>query len=422
MDTRRSFLLRCIGTGASPLAGAALANNTGQVRLELPAALYEADEPAFDRLPELQGRLGLVNRALQNPPPPAASPSATPPSSAPVARDWSLRFNLHSYVVEHDGRLWCMWSDGPAEDEPTQEVRWCTSLDGLNWSPAQSLTGTPAAPAAFIARGFWKRNGELLALVAGFDGKGAFGAIETKKLRTIVFRLAGGSTPRWEPMGEMCRNCISNFEPVLLNDGQWLFSMRDSRYAVSALSGGKDELTSWARKTLTPGPRTKEFAPDEPVIYRLNDGRLVALMRNNGHVRRLFQSHSEDEGASWTPPVATGIPSAPSKFYVLRLSQGSYVLILNADSKVGRRAIHLALSRDGERFTRMVRLDVPSPPLRLEPSYIRSNLYMRSGTAGLQYPHAIQHRGNLLIVFSRAKVQIESLLIPVAELMPLLES
>jgi len=40
----------------------------------------------------------------------------------------------------------------------------------------------------------------------------------------------------------------------------------------------------------------------------------------------------------------------------------------------------------------------------------------RQGVASLQYPHAIEHDGKLLIAFSRNKAQTELFIVPLAEL------
>ncbi len=87
--------------------------------------------------------------------------------------------NQHNYLVDHDGRFWAMWSDGPAiEDRVGQVVKHATSDDGLEWSAPEFLTGYPPdsgpdsphdntrRPEGFryIARGFWVRDGQLLAL------------------------------------------------------------------------------------------------------------------------------------------------------------------------------------------------------------------------------------------------------------------
>src|SRR5690349_21513480 len=63
----------------------------------------------FESLPKLEGEHAVV---------------------CPVTDE--LKFQLHDYVIYHDGKYWCMFSHGPAvEDLPTQFVSYATSSDGL---------------------------------------------------------------------------------------------------------------------------------------------------------------------------------------------------------------------------------------------------------------------------------------------------
>lgn len=57
---------------------------------------------------------------------------------------------------------------------------------------------------------------------------------------------------------------------------------------------------------------------------------------------------------------------------------------------LGRRQLHLSISADGATFTCLARLDIPS-----------------TMPATLQYPHANEQNGQLLIAFSRNKNQTE---------------
>ena len=72
--------------------------------------------------------------------------------------------------------------------------------------------------------------------------------------------------------------------------------------------------------------------------------------------------------------------------------RGYRVLVSNANPKIGRRELHLATSDDGITFTRMARLDIPSPK-----------------ATTFQYPHVIEHDGHLFIAFSNKKAVTELL-------------
>jgi hypothetical protein len=103
----------------------------------------------------------------------------------------------------------------------------------------------------------------------------------------------------------------------------------------------------------------------------------------------------------------------------MKTSRGFHVLVLNANPTVARRELHLAVSEDGKTFSRLARLDVPTPPpVAAEVSRISQKF--RAGIASLQYPHVIEHDGHLFIALSRLKTQIEVFRVPLDDVAALL--
>jgi hypothetical protein len=155
------------------------------------------------------------------------------------------------------------------------------------------------------------------------------------------------------------------------------------------LFGGVKSLDDWRVVPVVDrmaAIRQDKFSPDEPVCWELPDGTLVGAIRDNGGSQRLFRTFSRDHGQTWSWPEKTNYPNATSKLFTLQTSRGYRVLISNANPKVGRREMHLAISGDGLTFTRLARLDIPS-----------------SKATTFQYPHAIEHEGHLFIAFSNKK-------------------
>lgn len=394
-------MLRLTAAAAIPLLAVLLADSSLVADdpvpvLNLPSSGTDPDAIDYDELPVLTGQHAIVNPA-------ARGPHSRPVDQLHMA---DLRLNLHNYLVHHNGRYWCLWSDGPkVEDYPTQEMKYATSEDGLTWSPARSVTGTPEEPHAWIARGLWVRDGELLALGAHYRGHGAFGPPEKKQLTLKAFAW-NGDAGTWEPRGTLYENAINNFPPQRLPSGDWIVTRRDSRFNVTVLIGGRSALDDWQAFPVVGVKDVKGFRPDEPIIWALPDETLVGLYRDNGGSQRLFYATSEDQGRTWSRPVLTNFPNATSKLYSMKTSRGYRVLVLNANPKVNRRQIHLAVSPDGRTFTRLARLDVPTPA-ELPEEVARVRRSFRSGIASLQYPHVIEQDGHLLIALSRAKVQTE---------------
>ncbi len=315
----------------------------------------------------------------------------------PYEEAW--KFQLHNYLLHHEGKFWCMWSAGPVvEDVPTQHVRYATSDDGLTWSMPKNLTGMPLEGRAYIARGFWLRDGELLALAASYKGKGAFGVDKDLKLVAFAWDQAGDT---WKEKAVVFENAINNFSPQKLSTGEWMMTRRDARFNVSMLIGGVKSLTEWGVVPVVErlvALRTSKFSPDEPVWWELTDGTIMSAIRDNGGSQRLFRSVSKDHGRTWSTPEITNYPNSTSKLFTLKTSRGFRVLVSNANPTIGRREMHLAISEDGKQFTRMARLNIPSPK-----------------ATTFQYPHVIEHGGSLFIAFSNKKNVTEVLKVPLDE-------
>lgn len=371
----RSHVLALLA--ACAVSGAAIAQPAVERSLlDLPGAGTDPVKIAYDKLPVVPVTHAVVSEG---------------------GGEW--KFRLHSYLVRHGGKFWCMWSHGPeVEDLPTQHVQYATSDDGLKWSEPKVLIPEPKEPYAYIARGFWVRDGELLALAAHYKGKGAFGVDKELKLEAFAYDKA---TDRWAFKAVVFEDAINNFAPEPLPGGGWMMTRRDSRFNVYTLVGGEKGLGDWKSVQVVDrlkAVRTSKFSPDEPIWWPQPDKTLVALFRDNGGSSRLFRSTSADAGVTWTAPEKTNFPNATSKLFSLRTSGGTRVLISNANPGVGRRELHVSSSADGVAFTRMARLDVPSPK-----------------PATLQYPHALEHDGHLYVTFSRNKTAIEVIKVRVSD-------
>lgn len=362
--------------------------------LNLPTSGENPKAIDFNSLPKLHGEHAIINPAR-------LSPGVKEGDKIDMRR---LRLNLHNYITFHDGKFWCIWSDGPkVEDKPTQEIKYATSADGLTWSEAKSVTGSPAAPYAYIARGLWIRDGELLALAAHFKGPAAFGANKDLKLQAFVWDQ---TNEKWKFKSEVYDNAINNFAPQKLPSGDWILTRRDSRFNVTILIGGAKSLDTWEAYPVVKVGEVKEFRPDEPIFWLMPDESLNALFRDNGGSHRLFHSTSNDFGKTWKTPRLTNFPNATSKIFSLNTSRGYRIMISNANAKVGRRQLHLSISKDGKNFIRMAQLAVPSPPPASDGIDALEKKFS-AGIASLQYPHVIERDGYLWIALSRGKVQIE---------------
>jgi hypothetical protein len=170
------------------------------ILLDLASSGTNPDKIDYDRLPRIKGTLVVIS-----------------------PKDPQWKFQLHNYLVRHEGLFWCMWSHGPAEDDPSQHIRYATSKDGLTWSESKVLAGPPKEGYAYIARGFWPRDGELLAMLAHFKGKGAFGVNKELKLEAYI---RAGKDGVWKYKGLIHDNAINSYPPQKLPSGKWMMTRR----------------------------------------------------------------------------------------------------------------------------------------------------------------------------------------------------
>ena len=313
--------------------------------------------------------------------------------------------NQHNYLVHHDGRYWAMWSDGPGrEDKVGQVVKFATSPDALKWSEPALLTPYPpgAAPGSphygertaeglrWIARGFWQRDGDLLALASLDEAGGFFG----KSLALHAFRWEGKERG-WVDLGSILDDAINNFPPQKLPNGDWMMSRRRHDYGkrgVDFAVGGVTALDAWESFPVLGS--SSDLKAEEPDWWVLPDGNLCGLFRDNKKRGFLYRSFSTDSGRTWSRPVQTNFPDATSKFRGLRLADGRYVLVSNANPKK-RDPLVVSVSRDGLVFDQMGWL---------------------AGGRHVDYPHVIEHDGHLLVAFATHKMTVEVLRFPLEQL------
>jgi hypothetical protein len=306
--------------------------------------------------------------------------------------------NQHNYLAHHDGQFWAMWSDGPGiEDRVGQRVKFATSADGLKWSTSKFLTPIPpdSGPDSphfgtrtdkgmrWISRGFWQRDGDLLALASLDEAAGFFGP----SLELRAFRFDKGSR-EWRDAGLVFDDTINNFPPLKLPTGDWMMSRRMFDYkttGVHFLVGGVKALSDWQSFPVLGS--ASELKAEEPDWWILPDDTLAAVFRDNRRSGFLYRSFSTDDGRSWSTPQKTNFPDATSKISGLRLRDGRYVLISNPNPK-RRDPLTLSISDDGLFFTKM--------------------LYLVGGRH-IDYPHVIEHGDSLFIAFAGGKQSVELL-------------
>ncbi len=342
----------------------------------------ESDHIDFSRLPKVASDVITIFRGIEH----------------------SAGFNMHPYLIRFGGRFWAMWSCNHIRDlQAGQHVRWATSVDGMKWSqphvlmPREDLLGM-----RYFARGFWQRDGQLIALAARDEAvRPLFGpALE---LRGYAW---DADAAHWEPPIVIADDTINNFPPRRLPSGEWMMSRRDHQMNKSMLIGGVLSPSDWTTHSIHI-PEDGALL-DEPFWWQLPDGSLSAVFRDGSNSRRLYRAFSRDNGRSWQKPVQTDFPDATAKFNVLRLCNGRYAMASNPNLAGTRIPLVLSLSNDGVVFDRMM-------ILRDEPTVYRY-AGKSPGYAGYHYPQLLEHEDHGYVIYSENMEDIKLLRIRLTDL------
>ncbi|MEZ6099935.1 MAG: FAD-dependent oxidoreductase [Pirellulaceae bacterium] len=257
----------------------------------------------------------------------------------------------------------------------------------MNWTELADLSGPPRSEGfGWIARGFWKRDGELLALASHFNAPGYDGL----GLSLEAFRWDG---VKWVAYGTVLDDSMNNFPPKRLPTGEWMMTRRDHKRQVSVMIGGTKAFDDWHIHPLA--AYNGNGRPEEPYWYLLPDGKtIVGLIRDNEGSKFLLRTFSRNNGQTWSDIHRTNFPDATSKFFVHRTSRGYYAMVSNSNPRQ-RDPLTLAISQDGLLFTKLLWL---------------------IGGRHVDYPHMIEHEGHLLLAFSGAKQTMEVMKVSLDEL------
>lgn len=175
----------------------------------------------------------------------------------------------------------------------------------------------------------------------------------------------------------------TRFAPLKLQDGSLILPAYDdllNRVLFFSSPDGED----WTLLSIV--ATGGDHHPIQPSITALDDGRLLAVMRNTGQ-DWLWVMASDDSGLHWSQPSNSGFPNPGSPAALLKLSSGRLVLIFN-DSPRKRRPLSIALSQDEGRTWPFRRV-------------------LADGDESYSYPSAVQSAdGHIHVVYSLERRRI----------------
>ncbi len=293
------------------------------------------------------------------------------------------KHNHASCVIElGNGDLLAAWYRGSGErtaDDVEIQGAWLRAGES-RWGPRFTMADTPGYPdcnpALFAAPDhtiwlFWptildhRWEGALLKFaVASDDGQHSgplrwnregvlhitptgFGAAMDRAIAALPDRLRESSRVALDRLATRSKDelyqrlgWMPRVHPIVLPSGRWLLPLYSDTFDGSLVAISDDRGKSWSASA-----PMLAFGNIQPSLVRKADGTIVAFMRDNGAPRKIRQSTSRDEGASWSPVTESALPNPGAGIEAVRLSSGHWALAYN-DAAKGRHSLALSISDD----------------------------------------------------------------------------
>jgi hypothetical protein len=330
--------------------------------------------------------------AADTPLPPQAVSSFT---ADPEAR-YPFRENMYEAVMLPDGRIVAL-SVARRNQQQTMQARYSPD-EGRTWSQPQDLFDWPKSAGGFaLFERLLDRDGEIHVFILCDANSGALYpraqegtpdrpglVLDIWHARSYDHRKRWGTPHRiWAGPGSDLLSVIqmrdgrivlpfsfkrhnSYDDPRLGFEGFTYFG----QYSVTSTysdDGGETWHTSPDVLSVQV-PDLSTYGADEPVVIQLKDGRVWMLLRTERG--RFYESFSPD-GARWSRPQPSKLISSDSPAGLLRLKDGSLLLLSNACLRYpyaygARYVLHGAISNDEGRTWRGFR-ELLRDPHRNEP-------------------------------------------------------
>ena len=328
-------------------------------------------------------------------------------------------FNHCQSLFFYDGRFYAMWANHlHGEDRPGQRILYSTSRDGREWTPPAELFPPPCP----MLKDDHPRGIFLLPdRLAVADGKlYAIAYVRRAFNYPIAREIAGGGTLLGEPF--LLRDLPSK-DGVTAALPAFMPRPRKAPEIASKIKKWYEDndTASWWSHVAGEGIPNRGVNGEsliEPSTYRSKHG-MVLLMRHfarskdvkNKASNRLYASFPDGKGG-WTPPHPTDIPDSHSRAQTLRLPDGRVLLAGNQIAprfdqglSLARDPLTLAVSPDGEFFTKVFALRAGAPP-----QYRFLGITGRS--KGFAYPSMVIHDNMIYVLYSVNKEDIAISMVP----------
>ncbi len=326
-------------------------------------------------------------------------------------------YSHHSHITFWNSMLVATWSNAPRdEDSPGQKVLMRLSADkGKSWTPFEEAF--PALPFTVL------KNHDTINSKRS-DGV-CLNANGYARIDDRLFLIAECLyLPGQKGLGRLARELRKNGslgpifwlyeDPVIINlDGEAFYTLiKDEIYR--SLAG---KINDYLKKPETfpswdfLNYETRPIAEDghimcEPTYgWQLSDKTWMRIYRDLSRSGYNYSSFSKDDGESWSEPVRSNFPDAPSRSNAGTLPDGTVYIISNirnnghADGPLyPRDPLALSLSVDGLNFNKVFIIRSGAQPALFEGRY---------KDTGFEYPSSVVVGKELYVMYSVNKEEIQ---------------
>ncbi len=260
-------------------------------------------------------------------------------------------------VQSKAGTLLTAWFGGTKERHPDVGI-WVSRLENAKWStPVEVANGVQSEGQRLPTWNpvlFQPSNGPLtLYFKVGPSPDHWWGEVMTSD--------DDGRT--WKDRQKLPDNGIGPVKdkPVELADGTIVCPSSDESNGWTVhIESTKDNGKTWSK--VGPLNDGKKIRAIQPTMIKLGGNKLAMLCRDGNSDGNIWQTMSEDNGATWTSFQSAGLPNPNSGIDAVTLADGRHVLVYNhtirsGESPRGREHLGIAISRDGKKWQAALTLE-----------------------------------------------------------------
>jgi alpha-L-fucosidase len=253
-----------------------------------------------------------------------------------------------STLVETDDGLLAAWFGGSHEKDPDVCIYTALYADGQWGLPKLTADGIISDKRRYPCWNpvlFKRDNGDvILYYKIGRSPSQWWG----------MYKISADNGTSWTAAARIPDGLLGPIKnkPFRLSDGRILYPTSyetNTRWRVYTESSAQD-LTRWTKTPID----NNGFNAIQPTILSHPDGNLQLLCRSTNGM--IVQTWSNDQGKTWSPLEATGLPNNNAGIDGVTLQNGLHLLVCNP-MKEGRNKLAVLVSSDGTRWQNLLVLE-----------------------------------------------------------------